>query len=76
MKDNVVVLSGSSIIYIYESVSLETLRDIVADLEDPGFGHDHIHAIKMAEKVLYRRELAEVQDLDTLVIDIDPFDTK
>lgn len=74
MKDNVVVLAGDSIIYIYESVSLETLRLMVADLDDPGFGSDHIHAVKLAQRILYRRELESVQNLDTLVADIDPLD--
>ncbi len=70
MKDNVVVLSGESILYIYETVTLETLRRIVEELKDPGFGSDHINAVKLASRVLYRRELEEVQDLDTLVSDI------
>tara|TARA_Y100000592_G_scaffold92987_1_gene155488 strand:- start:2268 stop:2492 length:225 start_codon:yes stop_codon:yes gene_type:complete len=72
MRDDIVVLTGSSIVYVYESVSLETLRQIVEDLEDPGFGSDHIQAVRLASRILYRRELEAVKDLDTIVSDIEP----
>jgi len=72
MRDDIVVLTASSIIYVYETVSLQTLRQIVEDLEDPGFGSDHIHAVRLASRVLYRRELEAVKDLDTIVSDIEP----
>jgi len=71
MKDNAVVLNGDSILYIYKSVALETLRRIVEDLEDPGFGSDHINAVKLASRILHRRELEKIQDLDTIVTDIE-----
>lgn len=72
MRDDIVVLTASSIVYVYETVSLETLRQIVEDLEDPGFGSDHIHAVRLASRILYRRELEAVKDLDTIVSDIEP----
>lgn len=73
MKDDIVVITGSSIIYVYETVALETLRRIVEDLEDPGFGSDHVHAVRLASRILYRRELESVQDLDTIATDVDPY---
>jgi hypothetical protein len=73
MKDNVYVLNGESIIHIYESVSIETLRNIVSDLKDPGFGSDHVHAVRLASRILYRRELESIQELDTIVMDVDPY---
>ena len=73
MKDNIYVLNGESIIYIYENVCLDTLRSIVEDLSDPGFGSDHIHAIRLASRILRRRELESIQNLDTIVMDPDPY---
>jgi hypothetical protein len=73
MKDNSYVLNGESIIHIYENVSIETLRNIVSDLEDPGFGSNHIHAVRLASKILHRRESESIQDLDTIAMDVDPY---
>ena len=74
MRDDFIVLKGESLLYVYEAVGLDTLRMIVDDLDDPGFGSDHIHAVNAAAKVLYRRELEAIQDLDTLVVEVDPND--
>ena len=71
MMSEPVILRGETALHLLRKVSLETLREIVTDLGDAGFGDDHVFALELARQILDTREQTVFEAADTMVTDVE-----